>query len=41
MDGFGELLLHGTFQVLKGDGGSSSKGDQEREVSSAWFFVIL
>lgn len=30
IEGFGDLLLYGTFTVLKGDGGSK---DQEREVS--------
>lgn len=30
LENFGELLLHGTFQVIKGD--SSSSKDQEREV---------
>ena len=31
IDSFGELMLFGTFSVLKGDGGGK---DQEKEVSS-------
>jgi cell division control protein 24 len=35
LDSFGDLLLHGTFQVIKGD--SSSPKDQEREVRDPGF----
>lgn len=30
LDSFGDLLLHGTYQVIKGD--TSNPKDQEREV---------
>ena len=33
LESFGDLLLHGTFQVIKGD--SSSPKDQEREVRNS------
>ena len=35
MDHFGELMLYGTFTVLKGDGSSK---DQEKEVGAINFF---
>ncbi|KAK8237614.1 Pleckstrin homology domain-containing protein [Phyllosticta capitalensis] len=38
IEGFGDLLLYGTFTVLKGDGGSK---DQEREYKIYLFEMIL
>jgi cell division control protein 24 len=38
LDNFGELLLHGTFSVIKGE--SSSSKDQEREVGSEDFVTF-
>jgi cell division control protein 24 len=34
LESFGDLLLHGTYQVVKGD--SSNSKDSEREVRADW-----
>ena len=39
LESFGDLLLHGTFPVIKGD--STNPKDQEREVSSLCHFNLV